>query len=76
MLLDDVERVIRENPGLTATQIAKVLYGPHSYGERVRTACLMLSMAGQIERRGRGGPAEPFTYYPLSGGNPGQAEER
>jgi hypothetical protein len=65
MLLDDVERIIRERPGLTATQIARALYGRNGYAEQVNHGCLALARVGRIERRGRGGPGDPFTYHPL-----------
>jgi hypothetical protein len=64
MYLDNIEKVVREKPGLRATQIARVLYGPYGYGEQVRTGCLTLLRQGRIERRGRGGSGDPFTYYP------------
>jgi len=67
MLLDDIERIICEKPGLTATQIARVLFGASGYGERVNHICLALARVGRIERRGRGGPGDPFTYFPLNG---------
>jgi hypothetical protein len=65
MLLDDIERIIREKPGLTATQIARVLYGPNGYAERVNHGCLALTRVNRIARRGGGGPGDPFTYYSL-----------
>jgi hypothetical protein len=65
MLLDDVERIIRETPGLTGTQIARTLYGPGGYAEQINHSCLALARVGRIERRGRGGPGDPFTYHPL-----------
>lgn len=65
MLLDDVERVIREKPGLTAAQISRVLFGPNGYAEQVNHSCLALTRLGRIERRGHGGPGNPFTYYRL-----------
>jgi len=65
MLLDDVERIIREEPGLTATQIARLLLGPNGYAERINGACQVLLLSGRIEGRGRGGPGNPFTYYPI-----------
>ena len=65
MLLDDVERIISEKPGLTATQIARVLYGPRGYAEQVNHGCLALARLGRIERRGGGGPGDPFKYFPL-----------
>jgi hypothetical protein len=66
MLIDDVERIIHTAPGLTATQIARKLYGIHGYGERVRAACQMLHHAGRIERTGQGGPGDPYRFHPAS----------
>ena len=65
MLLDDVERTIHEKPGLTATQIARMLYGANGYAEQVNHSCLALTQVGRIERRGRGAPGDPFTYHPV-----------
>jgi hypothetical protein len=66
MLIDELERLIVRKPGLTATQIAAELYGADGYGERVRGACWTLVERGRIERRGVGGPCDPFTYHPVS----------
>jgi hypothetical protein len=64
MLIDDIERTIRANPGLKATQIAQVLYGRDGYAERINNGCLALARVGRIKRLGRGGPGDPFTYHP------------
>jgi hypothetical protein len=68
MLIEDVERIIRTAPGLTATQIARKLYGSNGYGERVRALCQALHKLGRIERIGMGGPGEPFRFYPATDG--------
>jgi hypothetical protein len=65
MLLDDVEKIIMEKPGLTATQMARLLFGSNGYAERINGACLGLLRSGRIERRGRGGPGAPFPYHPV-----------
>ena len=67
MLIDDVEAAIARTPGLTATQIARKLYGNNGYGERVRAVCQILHMLGRIERTGKGGPGDPYRFYPASG---------
>jgi len=64
MLIDDVERTIRQKPGLTATQIAAELFGLDGYGERVRAMCQALHASGRIERDGDGRPGSPFKFYP------------
>ena len=67
MLIDDIERTIHRAPGLTATQIARKLYGINGYGERVRAVCQMLHQSGRIDRTGAGGPGDPFRFYPATG---------
>ena len=64
MLIAQVERLIRESPGLTATAIAQALFGHDGYSQRVNAECRSLVFAGRVERRGGGGPADPFTYHP------------
>lgn len=65
MLIDDVERIIHTAPGLTATQIARKLYGHNGYGERVRAVCQTLHAVGRIDRAGKGGPGDPFRFHPV-----------
>ena len=64
MLIDDVEKIVRTRPGLSAKQIAGALFGLDGYGERVRSACQALHHSGRIERTGEGGPGDPFRYFP------------
>ncbi len=65
MLIDDIEQVIRRTPGLTATEIARMLYGADGYHQRVGTTCTALVKAGRAEQRGKGGPGDPFIYFPI-----------
>ena len=64
MMIDEIEKTIRANPGLTATRIAQLMRGPDGYAEQVNHYCLELVRSGRIERRGRGRSRDPFTYYP------------
>jgi hypothetical protein len=66
MLIDDVERLIHEAPGLTATALAQRLFGHDGYHSRVSTECRVLAHVKRVERRGGGGPGDPFTYYPIA----------
>jgi len=65
MLIDDVERTIRQHPDLSATEIARVMFGENGYQEQINAACRLLTEQGRIERNGKGGPGDPFTYSPL-----------
>ena len=65
MLIDDVEHMIRSTPGLTATKLAEKLFGIHGHHARVSAECRMLAYFGRAERRGSGGPGDPFRYYPI-----------
>jgi hypothetical protein len=64
MLIDDVEKLIRERPGMKATELAMAFYGPGGYHDRIGGLCRQLFQAYRIERRGNGGPGDPFRYYP------------
>lgn len=55
---------IQHHPGHTATQIAEALFGLAGYHQRVGNTLRMLCDLGNIERRGGGGPGDPFKYYP------------
>jgi hypothetical protein len=58
-----IESFVEENPGRTATQIAEALYGVKGYHQRVSGTLRLLSDLGRIERRGSGGPGDPFRYF-------------
>lgn len=62
-VIDDVEVLIHQRPGLTEVQIAETVLGNGARQQRVNPSCRQLVKEGQVERHGRGGPGEPFTYY-------------
>ena len=66
MLIEDVERLINQAPGLTATALAQKLFGHDGYHSRVSAECRALVHVGRVEPRGYGGPGDPFRYYPIS----------
>ena len=53
-------------PGLTELEIAKAIHGPAAVQQQVNQECRLLVRRGKIERRGMGGRADPFTYYPIA----------
>jgi hypothetical protein len=63
-LLDRIMLYIQQHPGQTASQIAEALFGPAGYHQRVGNTLRLLCIVGRIERRGSGGPGDPFKYYP------------
>lgn len=63
-MLDELESLIHLMPGLTATELAEALFGLDGYHERVGAACRKLAEFGRVERRGAGGPGDPYTYHP------------
>ena len=63
VIADDIISVVRENPGLTAMEIALNRFGRRLYYRPVYQACRRLVDAGRLKRRGSGVEGNPFTYY-------------
>lgn len=63
--LADVLRYLIENgPGRTESQLAEAIFGNLGYQQRVNADCRLLESRGRVERRGSGGPTDPYRYYP------------
>ena len=62
--VDDILDQVHRKAGLTATEIAVRVYGRRSYQQRVNQNCRRLVEAGRLERHGKGGVGDPFTYHP------------
>ena len=62
-LADDIEEFVRRKPGLSEMDLARILPGP-IYQQQVNSTCRRLVAEGRLERQGRGGWGDPFTYYP------------
>jgi hypothetical protein len=79
VLIDDLEKLIRDRPEMKATELAMALYGPSGYYDRIGGLCRQLFQAYRIERRGNGGAGNPFRYYPAQetkiAGNSNQDKE-
>ena len=61
---DEVINEVRQHSGLTAMEITLNIFGRrHPYKQSVNGVCRRLVEAGHLERRGKGGPGDPFTYY-------------
>jgi hypothetical protein len=63
-LADEIEKLVRGKPGLTEIDLVRMLHGRGAYPQQVNSACRRLVAKGRIERQGRGGWGDPFTYYP------------
>lgn len=57
-----IEAAIRRRPGLTESRIAELLFGSEAYQQRVNSTCRRLVKEGRLQRFGRGGGLDPFTY--------------
>ena len=55
--------LIEHGPGRTEAQLAEAVFGSKGYQQRVNQDCRLLVDRGEIERRGRGGPSDPYKYY-------------
>jgi len=70
MLIDEIENLIHRTPGLTATELAEKMFGIHGHHARVSAECRMLAHFGRVERRGSGGPGDPYRYYAPAAASP------
>ena len=63
-LADVLVFLIEKTPGRTEAQLADAVFGDSGYQQRVNGDCRLLESRGIIERRGSGGPNDPYKYYP------------
>ncbi len=55
--------LIANGPGRTEAELAEAIFGNRGYQQRVNGDCNLLVSRGVIERRGSGGPADPYRSY-------------
>lgn len=53
-------------PGRTELELARAIYGEKACQQAVNTHCAMLVIEGKAERRGAGGPGDPYRYWPIA----------
>jgi hypothetical protein len=63
-ILDALQFLIENGPGRTEAELARAIFGRDAYQQRVNGDCRLLENRGLVERRGTGGPGDPFTYFP------------
>jgi hypothetical protein len=61
---DVVCYLVEQGPGRTAVQLAQAIHGSSGYQQQINQDCEMLAHLGAIGRRGAGGPADPYRYFP------------
>jgi hypothetical protein len=60
---DDILFEVRRKAGHTEEELAALIFGrDNAYQQRVNSTCRRLIAEGLIERQGRGGPGDPYTY--------------
>jgi hypothetical protein len=55
--------LIENGPGRTEAELAEAMFGKHGYQQQVNGDCNLLVNRGIIERRGTGGPSDPYRYH-------------
>jgi hypothetical protein len=66
-LADEIEKLVRSTPGITDMALARALHERAGSRSRIVSICRRLVAEGRLERQGRGGWREPFTFYPVAG---------
>jgi len=62
-LADVLLFLIEKGPGRTESELAEAIFGDRAYQQRVNQDCRLLVSRGMIERRGTGGPSDPYKYF-------------
>ncbi len=62
-IADVIRFIVSHQPGLSEPELALAMFG-ECIQQRVNSDCRLLASRGLIERRGIGGPGNPFRYFP------------
>jgi hypothetical protein len=73
-VLGRLQALVRERPGATAAEMARLLFGAAGTPARLQLALTLLQARGLIRRSGAGGRGDPFVYYPGERMSDGAAE--
>lgn len=73
--IDELERAIAKQPGLTEVELAQAVYGPVGYAQLINPLCRTLLRRGRVVRLGKG-YSDPFRYYPVEAADPGMSWPR
>ena len=61
---DVITFLVLKGSGRTERELAQAIHGNNAYQQQVNQDCQMLVLRGKVERRGQGGPADPYRYFP------------
>lgn len=61
-IAEQIEALVAHRSDLTEAALADHLFGSTGYQQRVNSTCRRLVREGRLERHGKGGPSDPFTY--------------
>lgn len=61
-IANHILELVKRRPRMTELEIAKAIHGPGAVQQQVNQHCRALLKSGQLERRGSGGPSDPYTY--------------
>jgi hypothetical protein len=67
-LADDILAMVARRSDLTEAALAEALFGASAYQQRVNSTCRRLIKQGDLQRHGKGGASDPYTYT-LTGKN-------
>jgi hypothetical protein len=62
--IDVLQFLVEKGPGRTEIELARAIHDDTAYQQQVNQDIRMLSDRGSIERRGGGGPNDPYRYHP------------
>jgi hypothetical protein len=66
-----IEVIVCHRPGITEMNLARAIFGPEAYQQRVNSDCTWMTNAGYILRDDSTGPAR---YFPGPPGPPGSRD--
>jgi hypothetical protein len=62
--IDVLKFLITKGQGRTQLELSEAIHGNSAYQQQVNQECQLLVARGEVERRGQGGTADPYRYYP------------
>jgi hypothetical protein len=63
--VDVLQFLIEKGPGRTELELARAIHGDKGYQQQVNQDLGLLVNGGKAQRRGDGGPSDPYRYFPV-----------